>query len=63
MPLKYLDLGTDPYPATREYVRNTAIDSAPAAGILVTGQANGPGINVYRYDKAARTLKRIWVAR
>ncbi len=63
LPLKYLDLGTDPYPATREYARNTAIDSAPAAGILVTGQANGPGINVYRYDKAARTLKRIWVAR
>ncbi len=63
LPLKYLDLGTHPYPATREYARNTAIDSAPAAGILVTGQANGPGINVYRYDKAARTLKRIWVAR
>ncbi len=63
LPLKYLDLGTDPYPATREYARNTAIDSAPAAGILVTGQANGPGINVYRYDKATRTLKRIWVAR
>ena len=63
LPLKYLDLGTDPYPATREYARNTAIDSAPAAGILVTGQANGPGINVYRYDKTTRTLKRIWVAR
>ncbi len=63
LPLKYLDLGTAPYPATREYARNTAIDSAPAAGILVTGQANGPGINVYRYDKATRTLKRIWVAR
>ncbi len=63
LPLKYLDLGTDPYPATREHARNTAIDSAPAAGILVTGQANGPGINVYRYDKTTRTLKRIWVAR
>ena len=63
LPLKYLDLGTKPYPATREYARNTAIDSAPAAGILVTGQANGPGINVYRYDKTTRTLKRIWVAR
>ena len=62
LPLKYLDLGTDPYPATREYARNTAIDSAPAVGILVTGQANGPGINVYRYDKTTQTLKRIWVA-
>jgi len=63
LPLKYLDLGKKPFPATREYARNTAIDSAPAAGILVTGQANGPGINVYKYDKATQTLKRIWVAR
>ena len=63
LPLKYLDLGTKPFPATRDYSRNTAIDTAPAAGILVTGQAAGPGINVYKYDKAAQTLKRIWVAR
>ena len=61
--MKYLDLGTKPYPATRDYSRNTAIDTAPAAGILVTGQAVGPGINVYKYDKATQTLKRIWVAR
>ncbi len=63
LPLKYLDLGTKPFPATRDYSRNTAIDTAPAAGVLVTGQAAGPGINVYKYDKAAQTLKRIWVAR
>ena len=63
LPLKYLDLGTKPFPATRDYSRNTAIDTAPAAGILVTGQAAGPGINVYKYDKATQTLKRIWVAR
>ena len=63
LPLKYLDLGTRPFPATRDYSRNTAIDTAPAAGILVMGQAAGPGINVYKYDKATQTLKRIWVAR
>ncbi len=63
LPLKYLDLGTRPFPATRDYSRNTAIDTAPAAGILVMGQAVGPGINVYKYDKATQTLKRVWVAR
>ncbi len=63
LPLKYLDLGRKPYPATRDYSRNTAIDSAPEAGILVTGQAYGPGINVYKYDKKTQTLRRIWVAK
>ena len=61
LPLKYLALGTLPFPAVSDYSRNAAIDSAPEAGILVTGQRDGNGINVYKYDKVKQTLDRIWV--
>ena len=61
LPLKYLPLGTLPLPAVSDYSRNAAIDSAPEAGILVTGQRDGNGINVYKYDKDKQTLDRIWV--
>jgi WD40 repeat protein len=61
MPIKYFDLGTDPFPSVREYYRNVSIDSAPEAGILVTGQHRGSGINVYKFDKDKLTLKKIWV--
>jgi len=55
-----MDLGTDPFPATDSYARNAAIDSAPEANILVTGQRSGGGINVYRFDPERQTLERLW---
>lgn len=61
MPLKYFDLGDDPFPSVKEYYRNVSIDTAPEAGILVTGQHRGSGINVYKFDKENLTLEKIWV--
>lgn len=58
--LKILPLGEEPFPSVASYSRNAAIDSAPEAGILVTGQREGGGINVYRFDRRARSLERIW---
>ncbi len=57
---KILPLGVDPFPAVSAYSRNAAIDTAPAARVLVTGQRSGGGINVYRFDPEAQTLERIW---
>ncbi|BCR03111.1 hypothetical protein DESUT3_01800 [Desulfuromonas versatilis] len=62
LPLKYFPLGQDPFPSVSDYSRNAAIDTAPEAGILVTGQRDGGGIIVYKYDSAAQTLKKVWVA-
>ena len=62
LPLKYLDLGTDPYPCTSSYLRNACIDTAPEVGTLVMGQRDGGGINVYQFDKESLTLDRVWVA-
>jgi hypothetical protein len=59
-PRRYLDLLESPFPSTFRYDRNASIDSAPAAHILVTGQRDSGGINVYRYDPDKQTLKRIW---
>lgn len=61
MPLKYFDLGEKPYPSVKEYYRNVSIDTAPEAGVLVTGQHRGGGINVYQFDADKLTLERIWV--
>jgi WD40 repeat protein len=61
--LKFLDLGTDPFPSTARYVRNQAIDSAPESGTLVTGQRGGDGINVYRWDPDELTLEKVWAPR
>ena len=62
-PIKYFDLGTDPWPSTREYSRNLTVSTAPEAGILVTGQHSRGGINVYQFDAEALTLERIWIGR
>jgi len=62
-PLKYLDLGTRPFPATDQFSRNLAIDTAPEAGVLVMGQRDGPGILVYQFDPEALTLERVWVGK
>lgn len=60
-PIKYFELGTSPWPSTREYSRNLTVTTAPDAGILVTGQHSRGGINVYRFDAENLTLERIWV--
>lgn len=59
-PLKYLPLGRNPFPSVNDYTRNQSIDASPSAHILVTGQANADGINVYRYDPVTKTMKLVW---
>ena len=54
------DLGDDPFPSVSSYARNASIATAPEANLLVTGQRDGGGINVYRYDPDTRTLEREW---
>jgi WD40 repeat protein len=63
LPVKYFDLGDDPFPAVSDYSRNLAIDTAPEAGILVMGQRDGAGILVYQFDPDELTLERVWVGR
>ena len=63
LPLKYLSLGKYPWPVSKnpdDYSRDEAIDTAPAANILVMAQADGPGIIVYKFDPKTLTLKKIW---
>lgn len=61
LPLKYLPLGRDPFPAVSDYSRNAAIDTAPDAGLLVMGQRDGSGIIVYQYHPDKQELEKIWV--
>jgi hypothetical protein len=63
-PVKYFDLGAAPELVTygSQYSRNTAIATAPEAGILVMGHRSGGGISVYRFNAEALSLERIWVA-
>ena len=62
-PVKYFDLGESPELVTygSQYARNTAIATAPKAGVLVMGHRSGGGISVYRFDAEALTLEREWV--
>jgi hypothetical protein len=59
-PIKYLPLGKAPRPSVDEYSRNASIDTAPAANLLVMGEASGSGIIVYHYDPKTQTLKKEW---
>ena len=61
LPLKYLFLGRNPFPAVSDYSRNVAIDSAPDAGVLVMGQREGSGIIVYKYHAEKKELEKVWV--
>lgn len=61
-PLKFVALGNYPVPAVNDFSRDEAIDTAPAAHILVMGLATGSGIIVYRYDPGACNLTKIWAA-
>lgn len=61
LPLKYLYLGRDPFPAVNDYSRNAALDTAPDAGVLVMGQRDGGGIIVYKYHAEKQELEKVWV--
>ncbi|HBO38517.1 MAG TPA: hypothetical protein DD638_07615 [Pasteurellaceae bacterium] len=58
----YVDLQNNPNVSTNYYQRNLSVSSSPQAHILVTGQATGGGINVYRYHPATKELEKIWMA-
>ncbi|TGZ98265.1 hypothetical protein [Rodentibacter pneumotropicus] len=52
----YIDLGSSPMISANNY-----FNTSPQAHILVTGQAHGGGINVYKYNPEKMELKKIWV--
>ena len=58
----YVEIGNDPSISTNYYQRNLSVSSSPKAHILVTGQATGGGINVYKYHPEKMELEKIWVA-
>ena len=57
----YIETGK-PYVSTDYFQRNLSVSSSPTAHILVTGQATGGGINVYKYHPDKMELEKIWVA-
>lgn len=59
-PVKYIPLGDSPEPSLDDYSRDQAIDTAPAAHILVVAKRNSSGLIVYQYDPATQTLNKIW---
>jgi WD40 repeat protein len=62
-PLKYLDLGTDPWPAIFNLERDQSMDTSPSAHILVIAKDQEPGIMVYQYDPSKQTLTKVWDAK
>ncbi|MDG2950734.1 WD40 repeat domain-containing protein [Exercitatus varius] len=58
----YVEIGNNPSISTNYYQRNLSVSSAPKAHVLVTGQATGGGINVYKYHPDKMELEKIWVA-
>ncbi|WGE51314.1 WD40 repeat domain-containing protein [Actinobacillus equuli subsp. haemolyticus] len=58
----YVEIGNDPAISVNYYQRKLSISSSPTAHILVTGQATGGGINVYKYHPDQMELEKIWVA-
>ncbi|WP_018652978.1 hypothetical protein [Actinobacillus capsulatus] len=58
----YVEIGNDPNISTNYFQRNLSVSSSPTAHILVTGQATGGGINVYKYHPDKMELEKIWVA-
>ncbi|OOF54851.1 WD40 repeat domain-containing protein [Rodentibacter genomosp. 2] len=58
----YVDLGSSPMISANNYFNSKTFASSPQAHILVTGQAHGGGINVYKYNPEKMELKKIWVA-
>ena len=58
----YVEIGNNPSISTNYFQRNLSVSSSPTAHILVTGQATGGGINVYKYHSDKMELEKIWVA-
>lgn len=58
----YVEIGNNPSISTNYFQRNLSVSSSPKAHILVTGQATGSGINVYKYHPEKMELEKIWVA-
>ncbi|OOF58788.1 WD40 repeat domain-containing protein [Rodentibacter myodis] len=58
----FVDLGTSPMISANNYFNSRTFASSPQAHILVTGQAHGGGINVYKYHPDKMELEKIWVA-
>ena len=58
----YVEIGNNPSISTDYLQRNLSVSSSPTAHILVTGQATGGGINVYKYHPDKMELEKIWVA-
>ena len=58
----YVEIGNNPSISTNYFQRNLSVSSSPTAHILVTGQATGGGINVYKYHPDKMELETIWVA-
>ncbi|KNE84677.1 WD40 repeat domain-containing protein [Aggregatibacter aphrophilus] len=58
----FLEIDNSPTISTNYYQRNLSVSSSPKAHILVTGQATGGGINVYKYHPEKMELEKIWVA-
>lgn len=58
----YIEIGNNPSISTNYFQRNLSVSSSPKAHILVTGQATGGGINVYKYHPEKMELEKIWVA-
>jgi len=58
----YVEIGNNPSISTNYFQRNLSVSSSPTAHILVTGQATGGGVNVYKYHPDKMELEKIWVA-
>ena len=58
----YVEIGNNPSISTDYFQRNLSVSSSPTAHILVSGQATGGGINVYKYHPDKMELEKIWVA-
>lgn len=59
----FLYLRDQPRPCVAYYQRNLCTASAPDANILVTGQEDHGGINVYKFHPDTLTLEPVWIAK
>ena len=62
-PIKYLPLGTQPFPSVNDYSRDQSIDTSPSAHILVMGKQYAPGIIVYKFNPKTLILNKTWVSK
>lgn len=60
---EFVYLPEKPRPCVAYYQRNLCIASAPDANIIVTGQEDHGGINVYKFHPETLTLEPVWIAK